>query len=363
MTSRASAASSGSAYDGSTLRLRSVADIVAIIPYLVGFQPVHSLVVACLGGERGRVGLTLRADLPDPEWAEECARWLVDKLQRNSAERVVVAFYPRDGGIAAPEIRPLHDALTERLDHAGIGVKEAVVVADGRWWSLTCSSPRCCPPEGTPLAGSAEPSLVDVAMAVEGRRVLPSRAALEATVAPVTGLRAEAMRYALDDAEPRFLDRVCAGRREEVARETLEVLGGLVDGRAERADAIGVDTAARILVGLEDVEVRDQVLCWYGGSRRDGTYAVLRDLAPLALEPFHTVVLTLLGWFAYLHGDGALASMAVERVLAGDPDYSLARILDDALLAGIPPEQFRPAYSEPLPPPPSRGRKRRATNL
>lgn len=341
-----------SAYDGKTLKLRGAADIVAALPYLVGFQPTGSLVLVGLRGERRRVGLTLRVDLPEPEWAEECVRWVLPHLERNDAREVIVALYPTSGALAAESVDAVMQALSDRLQRRGIGLREALVVADGRWWSLVCGDPRCCPPEGTPLPDV--PSVVDVAMTVEGRRVLPSRGALDASLEPVTGLLRDSMEEALRLAGAHLCDRVWAGAKDEVAEESLRLLRDAVRARADQARVGGLlaacelsaRAAARLIVGLDDVGVRDEVITWFDGEWGQAAYSLMRELAPRAVPPFHVVPLTVLGWLAYLHGEGALASMAAERALAADPDYGMAVILDDALRRGIAPSAFRTAHEE-----------------
>jgi Domain of unknown function (DUF4192) len=46
---------------------------------------------------------------------------------------------------------------------------------------------------------------------------------------------------------------------------------------------------------------------------------------------------SLLAFTAWQNGDGALANLALDRALADDPGYSMARLLRDALTAGFPP--------------------------
>lgn len=43
---------------------------------------------------------------------------------------------------------------------------------------------------------------------------------------------------------------------------------------------------------------------------------------------------------AWRAGYGALAAVALERVLAARPDYSLALLLDDLLRRGVPPSEL-----------------------
>ena len=53
-----------------------------------------------------------------------------------------------------------------------------------------------------------------------------------------------------------------------------------------------------------------------------------RHVAPLA---------TALAGCAWLDGNGALATVALERALEADPSYSLARLLDRAISHSVPP--------------------------
>jgi len=66
-------------------------------------------------------------------------------------------------------------------------------VEGNRYWSYLCPSPLCCPPEGVSFDIEGHP--VSVAFTVaSGQQVLGSRDDLAATIAPVTGPVAEAMR-------------------------------------------------------------------------------------------------------------------------------------------------------------------------
>jgi hypothetical protein len=48
----------------------------------------------------------------------------------------------------------------------------------------------------------------------------------------------------------------------------------------------------------------------------------------------------LLGWLAFRSGDGALANIACENCLAGDPDYGAANLLRGALSRGVDPRRL-----------------------
>jgi hypothetical protein len=136
-------------------------------------------------------------------------------------------------------------------------------------------------------------------------------------------------------------------------------------------DGVGEESEiAEVLLGLVDVRVRDTVL-WdllsadsAAGLARAAETLVrcVRAAPPGAVAP----AATLLAMCAWQRGDGVRAGAALERVMADDPDYSLARLLLHALDAGLPPQEWRAAMaglarddvrggSEPEPPAPPTG--------
>jgi Domain of unknown function (DUF4192) len=327
------------------VRLRSPSDIVDAVPYLVGFQPADSLVVLSLRGERSRLGLTARVDLPAASSAKACAREFVGYLKRDHAARAIVVFYPPSGGPTYPSLRPLAGALTKQLERARIEVAEVLCVCDGRWWSMYCADADCCPPDGTPV-DSGGTSVAAAVMTVAGQVVLSSREELEQTIALVGGVVRTAMAYALPRADADMAARIVAGHRVAVTAESLDLFRAAVHrqlaaNEGGKADALSVDDAARLIVSLEDVNARDEILTWFDGEWGEATREVLSELARRAVPPFEVPTLTVLAWVSYLQGEGALAGIALDRARAVEPDYLLAQLLDQALRAPLNPEVFR----------------------
>ena len=57
--------------------MRDPSELVAGLPYLMGFRPRESLVVVAFGGASGRrITLTMRIDLPPPEHVPDVSRAL-----------------------------------------------------------------------------------------------------------------------------------------------------------------------------------------------------------------------------------------------------------------------------------------------
>jgi Domain of unknown function (DUF4192) len=338
------------------VKLRSPADIIDAVPYLVGFEPHESLVVLSLRGPRSRLGLTARIDLPGAKSATACARNFVGYLKRDGAARAIIVLYPPSDGILHPSVKPLAAALTKHLTRARIEVCEVLCVCDGRWWSLQCADDECCPPSGTLIARDATSELA-VAMTVEGRVVLGSREELAHMLDPVGGVAAEAMAYAIPFVREEFAARVAVGQRAEVVAETLDLFRATVHTRSDpdaprdvqtalgpgaaRVDAeVTVDEAARLIVSLDLWAVRDEILTWFDGDRGEATRSLLFELVRRSVLPGEAAALTVLAWVCYLRGEGVLAGIAIDRARTADPQYSLAELLDQVLSGAVNPSIF-----------------------
>jgi hypothetical protein len=95
-----------------------------------------------------------------------------------------------------------------------------------------------------------------------------------------------------------------------------------------------------VTVGLADVHARDAVATLVL-TREQELLSLLVQVARQVVAPDDAPVCTLVAWTAYARGEGALANVALDRALAGRPDYSLALLLRSCLDAGLPPDEVR----------------------
>src|SRR5438105_707127 len=77
----------------SRLRLSSPEQVLAAVPYLLGFMPSRSLVVLSLRGRQ--VGLTMRLDLDTPP--VEMRRVVTNRLHADGATTAVLILFDPDG--------------------------------------------------------------------------------------------------------------------------------------------------------------------------------------------------------------------------------------------------------------------------
>ena len=95
---------------------------------------------------------------------------------------------------------------------------------------------------------------------------------------------------------------------------------------------------ARILTGLVDIRVRDTIV-WELSRARHPDVAVARLTAALRAAPpgYAAATASVLALALWQRGDGARAAIALDRALADDGEYRLARLIGDSLGAGLPP--------------------------
>ncbi|WP_433530536.1 DUF4192 domain-containing protein [Micromonospora sp. CA-263727] len=332
------------------LTVRSPADLIAAVPYLLGFHPADSIVVVALAASR--IVFAARGDLTDDADTQEASTHIAAVTAQQGADSATVIGY-------GPAIRvtPALDAVRAALTDAGLTVLDALRVTGDRWWSYVCTEPECCPPEGTPYDPRA--STVPAAAVFAGQVALPDRAALAAQIAPVGGAE---MRHAAERAEKRLTGLLAAAPPTDLLGGRALRSAGLAACRAARrrhrsGKQLTDDEVAWLCLLLTHLPVRDHA--WERTDGRDEDVAFWTELLRRAEPELIAAPGALLAFAAWREGQGALAAVALERVLTEHPDYSLALLLDDLLRRGVPPSRLDGWPASGLPKQPRRRRSRR----
>jgi hypothetical protein len=165
------------------LTLKTPDAILAAIPPMLGFYPSQSLVVLGLSGRPGMLHLMFRYDLPDPPdsvLALDIAEHAVAVLRQQRLRLAVLVGY-------GPPVlvTPVLAMVAEAFELNRIELREALRADGGRYWSVLCDDPACCPAEGRPFDPGSHPAAA--AMAEAGLEALPDRAALSRTLLPPAG--------------------------------------------------------------------------------------------------------------------------------------------------------------------------------
>jgi hypothetical protein len=330
------------------VRVSSPADILAVVPHLLGFHPARSLVVVGAGGSGQRVELGFRYDLPDPP-DPQAARQIAEHAASVLAPRRVTTVIGIGYGPGVL-VTPVMDVFAPAARRAGLRVRELLRVEDGRYWSYLCRDASCCPAEGVAFDAHAHPA--SLAMSAAGLQALPDREAVAATIAPLTGARARARDRAAERAWERSL-RLATQASTQGEGDAMRPL--IDEGRRAVREAIAryrgggaitdADRLAWLVVTLALLPVRDDAWARMEPEHRDAHLRLWTDLVRFAAPGWAAAPAALLAFTAWQCGDGALANIAIDRALAADPRYSMALLLRDVLEAGVPPSAARAPLS------------------
>jgi Domain of unknown function (DUF4192) len=328
---------------GDVVKATSPADVLGILPFVLGFHPAESLVVVALDGPRSRIGLTIRVDLPpvgDP--VDDVAADVVGALTRNRVREVLLVAY----AIRAECSGPLVGATLRALAQQSVVVRDAWRADGSRWFSLLCSDPDCCPPSGSAYDPSTSATAAQAIF--RGEVAAPDREALRAAIEPPASSRA-----ATEQATDRALRELVTalGRRppgREWARLGMPWIAGTVMGFVGSPRLLTDDECARISVWILSTCVRDVAWSMIRSHDIDAHVDLWTQVTRRAAPGHVAAPASLLGFACWLRGDGALARLAVDRALSDDPDYSMAQLIEHTLDLALPPTTWSPFPLETL---------------
>ncbi len=351
--------------------LRTPAELADALPYLLGYRPEDSIVLAALRDRdgRGRFGGRARLGIPAnvDDWTDaagQLVHGLVTGSERRGARPEQMVAYlcqepaPGETGREVMErLRPLAQKLRLECGALDVPVVEALCISAGRFWSYCCDDRSCCPPEGV-LMGPPGTSVLAAAATYAGIQVRGSLSELRARLLPRENGTVAEQAAALDAAAMTLVARILddAGR-VEVAEETLDMAERIMRRLAGAAPVCGTaaedlrddrliehDEAAALILGLQDRTTRDRAAAWMEGAEAGAALRLWRALARRCVGPYgeHAAApLTLAGWVAWSAGDELEAREALAMALGADPDYLFARLLHRACNEGLDPESIR----------------------
>ena len=305
-------------------------DLLAAVPFLIGYQPSDSIVLISLKDES--ITMAIRIDFPQSIKKREASA-LVEKL-RGSDGALLVSYIPDSCQDAERVITPIISAL----EAYEIPLRESIIIVGDRWRSLMCSDVQCCPIEGSPL-----PDLSDSRVAVEEiaqGKLMPFKSlsdmanSLEPEIDPVI---VEMMgRVTPIDYE---LDPTSAQR--EGANAILDFLHDFEIDRICRDKRL----VAKALVRLKDLQVRDFALGSMN-AESDLYFDAWKWLLKKSPEGFIAAPATLFAVAAYERGDGAMANLALEKAESDQPSYSMIKLLRELFRSGKSPAIFSELRAE-----------------
>lgn len=319
-------------------RLHDPGDLIAAIPYLVGFHPVESLVLLVV--QDGDIAMTLRIDLPPPGVAHRVGDQLTAPLARCGSDRSATAVVVVIGGGSGdpPEGLP-YDALVDEVDDAlhaaGVPLVLAVwtrATAKGEaWFDYHDVGTSGTVPDPTSTAFAA-------ASAAEGQVTYASREAMAELLVPdppdVLARRATLLNRLAVEAPPPLLDGTVPVRCQQLIHAEVVRAGS-------RKRPLTDEEVADLAHALSDPWVRDSALGYCVGEHAQSAEALWTELTRACPAPERAEPASLLAFSAYIKGQGTLASLALDRAEQAYPGHRLTDLLRAALDTGLPPDELR----------------------
>lgn len=360
-----------------TLTISTPAQFLSLVPSVLGFHPVRSLVA--VPTRRGRSLGALRIDLPpddDPDAGERLASSVVGLVCRIADADAMVAVVYTDASVGdtLPH-RRLAEALSLSAEACGLPLTDVLVVAADGWGSHL---DPLLPEGGRSLAELAPPEIEDgpeVAGDQAAGAALPRHepAEVKAVTAATKAVRAALALVGEAAGVPR------PGRRGRVDPAVLEVAGALVDLPRFAEDALEWDAAhltplqaAAVSLCLSRPALRDVALVdwaadletgrralraqrgWEEGAaypaelarilwgegrrpapaRLEAALALARHVAALTRRSDRPGALAACAWLSWALGRSTHAERYAAQALAIDPEHGLGGIMRSFVAAG-----------------------------
>jgi hypothetical protein len=309
--------------------------LIAALPAVLGFVPENSLVLVSLGD--GELGSVLRVDLS--EGLVDGIGHLAEVAAAAEPEAAIAVIVDAEGAHCPrcnEEYRHLCSVLTEALSQHDIDLWAAHVVdrvaLGGRWHCVDgCGSGGVVEdPSASPLAAAA---------VLEGRRLYPRRADLQAVVAVDDRARSAELAVAVTQQAAK---REVAHRADPAGCSRRDVENAMAAAaRVAGGQSLSDVELAELGCALSDVQVRDTLYALAVGENAGEAESLWAVLARTLPVPWRVEALVLLAFSAYARGDGPLAGVSLDAALRCAPDHRMAGMLDTALQSGLRPEQIR----------------------
>ena len=313
--------------------LTSPHDLLAAIPFLIGYHPSDSLVLVAIKGDL--VSMAMRVDYPSQE-NTDAYDLLAHHLKLDGADAaLMLAYVPSNKPELLETSTEVLAQMANSLSKNSIAVRESIEVIGNRWRSIICEDVSCCPPEGNVLP-DFDSSRVAAEQVMAGR-TLPfidvSKLADSIAALPNIGVEfiAQVESYFVHEDAPDLNEKQRDGATAVVD------LGQLYEFGRGSSDP---DLVAQVIGRLSDIQVRDYALGIHNAETIEAYWTMWKELLRIAPVGYVAPIASIFAAVAYESGQGALAHKALDRALIDNPGYSLALLLRRVFSAGWPAAAF-----------------------
>ena len=302
-------------HNAGAMNITSPRELIHALPALRGAFPIDSLIVVALNNGQIQSDFMLSPWLADDSVLR--IQSYLNSIENDDSVALVAIACLLDSPAAEAALRQVED-----LAHtSGLHVLDLLHAFSGRWRSVLCQDETCCPAKGHPIAvdtGAVESAPVDQDLVLSVRDL--SENELNSRDLAFSDLP----EWPSGDREDLF------EWRDNAVRSVMTLLGG--------SEVVEWESVAQVCSALADIRTRDGVL------RRILEHEDLRPLVTTNLVrvfraapgKYRPAIATVVAGTAWLDGNEELARYSIDVALREDDGYSLARLLDTALVHGVP---------------------------
>jgi len=326
-----------------TFTARTPVDLLAVVPFVIGFHPEDSVVMLTFSEHdrpgADRASFHARVDLPLVEAEQQQVAGLLHEVAtRHRARTIGLLLYTDDVAAA----RLFADLLVPALVADDIEVIDVIRVDGDCFFAVDDLDDA-----GTPYDLSAHP--FTASQVLLGRVAHESRAALRDTLVGYDDQDTEAVAAAATAVVDGLVDvghgpGALSALMVDQARWVVATVRSLLASGASPS----AQNAGRLLVLVSFEALRE--VAWSEMSRSNARRHIelWRGLVRRAPVDVRAGAGGLLGFAAWLAGDGALAWCALERCFEADPDDQLGQHIAALLESATPPAVWSPVPSDSL---------------
>lgn len=299
----------------------------------------------CLVGPRRRVGPVMRVDLRPGGGVGREDQLMAIRFAEIAAEHAdevaVLCYTERD------QTPLVARTVIAELQSVGVHIIDAARITAGRAWSIPAAPPGTKESdfedkdEGCAIPAAEDPQVqaMAAAIALNGRGILADRRALAESIAGPVGQAAERASASLHAAYEGLLGE---GHTALEPHRLHQMAWCAIDVALQQSmcGPVGPAIIAQINLLLCDTEIRGGLIRRTLVDPDEPWLPMLIAVARAVPDEDAAEVCTVLAIAAYRAGDGALAQVAVDRALVGEPNHALARFMLDVVSAGVHPSEL-----------------------
>jgi hypothetical protein len=324
--------------------VRGPAALVSMVPSLLGYVPISSMVLIPLKDRT--VQVVARVDLP-PVHDEVPSSAVVDAMEpviaRCQPDTVLLLVYPKFPGEADAAM----EAVTRRMHELRVPIRDRIVVTPVSWRSLDCKDPECCPPEGTPLledSSAAEELRIRTGkdFPAESREVLASQVAEDVNRVRTIGPLPEGG-VDLDYCRGTIPYWAYLARNEEPPSSAMVERMALACTDVLFRDGIVSALCHTVPMSMFEPDMQEVLRPLLAIDPDPWTLrqAAVAFAGAVPTQPESAQLLAVLTQFAFMAGDFTVANMLIDRTLKCDPEHRLSRQTAYLISKAVKPDRLR----------------------